>query len=57
MESNVLLGPNVHANGDAEELLAIEEMLTSDPSVLAEVAKLKLPEGAKVVADPWIYGK
>ncbi|KAI6323560.1 hypothetical protein MCOR34_001812 [Pyricularia oryzae] len=56
VESNVLLGPNVHANGDAEELLAIEEMLTSDPSVLAEVAKLKLPEGAKVVADPWIYG-
>lgn len=57
VESNTRLGPNMHANGDGEELIAVEEALLADPGVQAELAKLKLPEGAAVIADPWIYGR
>lgn len=57
VESNVLLGPHQHANGDGEEIIAIEKILLADPGVQAEIAKLKLPEGTVVVADPWIYGE
>lgn len=57
VESNVLLGPNKHANGDGEEIIAVEKAILADPGVQAEIAKLKLPEGAVVVCDPWIYGK
>lgn len=57
VESNVRLGPNIHANGDGEEIVAIEKALLQDPAVQAELAKLKLPEGSVVVYDPWIYGK
>lgn len=57
VESNILLGPNKHANGDGEEIMAIEKVVLADPGVLAEIAKLELPEGAVVVCDPWIYGE
>ncbi|KAK3937146.1 copper amine oxidase 1 [Diplogelasinospora grovesii] len=56
VESNVKLGPFIHANGDGEELVAVEKALLAHPDVQAEIAKLKLPDGAEVVADPWIYG-
>lgn len=56
VESNILLGPHKHANGDGEEIIAIEKVVLADPGVQAEIAKLKLPEGTVVVADPWIYG-
>ncbi len=56
VESNILLGPYLHANGDGEEIIAIEKALLADPSVQAEIAKLKLPEGSVVISDPWIYG-
>jgi primary-amine oxidase len=56
VESNVLLGPYQHANGDGEEIMAVEQALLADADVQAEIAKLKLPEGSVVVADPWIYG-
>ncbi|KLU85592.1 copper amine oxidase 1 [Magnaporthiopsis poae ATCC 64411] len=56
VESNVLLGPNLHANGDAEELAVIEESIFKNAELQAEIAKLKLPEGTVVMADPWIYG-
>lgn len=35
----------------------IEELVLKDPAVLAEVAKMQLPEGTILAADPWIYGK
>ena len=57
VESNVRLGPFIHANGDGEEIVAIEKVLLQHPDVLAELAKLKLPEGSVVVSDPWIYGR
>ncbi|KAF2007923.1 hypothetical protein P154DRAFT_453216 [Amniculicola lignicola CBS 123094] len=53
---NVLLGASVHANGDGEEIVAIEKLVLDDPGVKAEIAKLQLPEGTVVISDPWIYG-
>ena len=35
----------------------IEKVALEDPKVLAELEKLKLPEGTVVCADPWIYGE
>ncbi|KAL2127438.1 hypothetical protein VTI74DRAFT_10742 [Chaetomium olivicolor] len=56
VEANVRLGPFTHANGDGEEIIAVEKALLAHPEVQAEIAKLKLPEGTVVVSDPWIYG-
>lgn len=47
----------MHAPGDGEEIIKIEKIMLEDPGVQAEIAKLKLPEGAVVVSDPWIYGQ
>lgn len=57
VESNKLLGPFMHANGDGEEIIAVEKALLADPDVQAEIAKLQLPEGSVLIADPWIYGQ
>ncbi|KAK1753035.1 copper amine oxidase [Echria macrotheca] len=56
VETNVKVGPFIHANADAEELFAIEAACLAHPEVQAELAKLKLPEGTVVISDPWIYG-
>lgn len=56
-EYNVRLGPNLHAPGDGEEIVAIERIALENEEVKAAIAKLKLPEGSQVVIDPWIYGK
>ncbi|OAA59594.1 Copper amine oxidase [Niveomyces insectorum RCEF 264] len=56
VESNVRLPAGTHANGDGDEVLAIEQVVLADPGVQAEVAKLQLPAGTVVVAEPWIYG-
>lgn len=50
------LGDNVHANGDGDEIVAIENAALADEGVKAEIQKLQLPEGAVVISDPWIYG-
>jgi hypothetical protein len=34
----------------------MEQIALNHDGVKVEVAKLKLPEGAFVLADPWIYG-
>ena len=57
MESNVKLGPNIHAPGDYEEILQVEKIALEDPRVKAELAKLGLPKDTVVVSDPWIYGR
>lgn len=57
VERNIRLGPNVHANGDGDEIVAIEKIALEDKGVQAEIAKLQLPRGTVVVIDPWIYGK
>lgn len=57
LEYNVRLGANMHAPGDGEEIFAMERIALEDEGVQAELKKLQLPEGAKVVVDPWIYGE
>ena len=57
VEDHFRLGPNKHANGDAQEIIAIEKMVLEDEAVKAEIAKLELPEGTVIICDPWIYGK
>jgi primary-amine oxidase len=54
--SNVRLGANVHGNGDYDEILLVEKNALEDERVKEEIAKLGLPEGTVVCADPWIYG-
>lgn len=56
VESNVRLGANIHGNADYEEVLMIEKRALEDEGVQKEIAKLQLPEGTVVCADPWIYG-
>jgi len=41
---------------DGEEIVSMEIDALKHPGVQAEIAKLKLPEGSKVIIDPWIYG-
>ncbi|KAL4780906.1 copper amine oxidase [Aspergillus varians] len=48
--------PDVQGPVDADEYTEMEELCNSHPKVLEEVAKLKLPKGAKVINDPWAYG-
>ncbi|KAK6906461.1 hypothetical protein I204_00732 [Kwoniella mangroviensis CBS 8886] len=45
-----------HAPLDADEMVAAEEALLQDPEFAKVVEKLRLPEGAVVVADSWPYG-
>ncbi|KAK5137151.1 hypothetical protein LTR08_000656 [Meristemomyces frigidus] len=56
IQYNVRLGPSVHAPADGEEIIAVEHIALADEGVKAEIAKLQLPEGTKIVVDPWIYG-
>ncbi|OCT50369.1 Copper amine oxidase 1 [Cladophialophora carrionii] len=56
VESNVRLGPNMHGNGDYDEILQVEKNALEDEKVKEAIKKLQLPEGAAVCADPWIYG-
>ncbi|RYO53315.1 hypothetical protein AA0116_g10573 [Alternaria tenuissima] len=56
VDSNILLGPFVHANGDGDEIVEIEKLVLADEKVQAEIAKLELPKGTVVISDPWIYG-
>ncbi|KIV91610.1 hypothetical protein PV10_06128 [Exophiala mesophila] len=56
VERNVRLGSNLHGNADYEEILLVEKNALADPGVQAALAKLQLPEGTVLCADPWIYG-
>ncbi len=56
VEYNVRLGPNMHAPLDGAEIIEFERIAVEDPAVQKELEKLQLPEGSKVVCDPWIYG-
>lgn len=35
----------------------VEKMALEDEGVKAEIAKLQLPKGSVICADPWIYGE
>ncbi|KAK6077890.1 copper amine oxidase [Seiridium cupressi] len=45
-----------HGPIDEAEIIAVEKVALEDPRTQAEIEKLKLPEGAVVVCDPWIWG-
>ena len=47
----------MHGNADYEELLMVEKNALDDEGVKAEIAKLQLPKGTAICADPWTYGK
>jgi primary-amine oxidase len=57
VESNVRLGPNVHASVDGEDIVQVEKIALEDDAVKAEIAKLQLPEGTVIISDPWPYGR
>jgi primary-amine oxidase len=57
VETNVRLGANQHGNSDYPEILMVEKNALEDEGVKAEIAKLQLPEGSVICADPWIYGE
>ncbi|KAH8204600.1 hypothetical protein TruAng_001229 [Truncatella angustata] len=43
-----------HGPIDEDEIVTVEKVALEDPRTKAEIEKLKLPEGAIVVCDPWI---
>lgn len=44
-----------HGPIDEDEIIVVEKVALEDPRTQAEIEKLKLPEGAVVVCDPWIW--
>lgn len=54
--SNVRVKEAYHCPADSYEMISAEKAALADERVQAELAKLQLPEGSRVVADPWIYG-
>jgi primary-amine oxidase len=57
VETNVRLGPHEHGNGDYDEIFLVEKKALEDDGVKAEIARLHLPDGAVVCAEPWSYGE
>jgi primary-amine oxidase len=55
VESNVPVPYGFHGPTDDDEILEAERITLADPRVQEEISKLKLPEGATVVCDPWIW--
>lgn len=50
------MSPKYHGNVDFVEVGVVEEMVLKDPTVIAEVVKLKLPDHLNVVAEAWGFG-
>ena len=44
-----------HPYIDSAYMQAAEKACRADPRIEAEIRKLKLPEGAQVVVEPWAY--
>lgn len=45
-----------HGNVDFHEVEVVEELTLKDPRVIAEIAKLKLPDHLCAIAEAWIFG-
>ena len=41
---------------DLDEYKDVEQACLTNSMVLKEIEKMKLPEGTKIICDPWIYG-
>jgi primary-amine oxidase len=50
------MSPKYHGNIDFDEVVAVEELTMKDPRVIAEIAKLKLPDHLNVIAEAWHFG-
>ncbi|KAK4889427.1 cytochrome c oxidase subunit 1 [Elasticomyces elasticus] len=48
--------PDAQGPVDWVEFAQVHDACNSHPAVLAEIEKLKLPRGAKVINEPWAYG-
>lgn len=55
IETHTEVSADFHGQVDDEEVLEVERLTLEDPRVQAEIEKLKLPTGAVVVCDPWIW--
>lgn len=55
IETSAEVPAHFHGPIDQDEYLAVEKVALSDARTKAEIEKLKLPEGAVVVCDPWIW--
>jgi primary-amine oxidase len=51
------LGSKVHGPGTPEEIERMHDIAMKSDLVKKEIDRLKLIEGAKVVCEPWPYGK
>ncbi|KAI0129111.1 copper amine oxidase [Xylariales sp. AK1849] len=56
IEKSVEVPAHFHGPIDDEEIIAVEKVALEDPRTKVEIEKLKLPGGAVVVCDPWIWG-
>lgn len=50
------MDPKYHGNVDFTEVGIVERMVLEDPTVQAEIAKLKLPDHLEAVAEAWGFG-
>lgn len=50
------MSPKYHGNVDFEEVGKVEEMVMKNPDVLAEIAKLELPDHLEAIAEAWGFG-
>lgn len=50
------MSPEYHGNVDFHEVEVIEDLTLRDPTVIAEIAKLRLPDHLHVVAEAWGFG-
>jgi len=51
------LDSTLHGQNDIDESESLRKACLSDPKVLAEIKKFKLPEELELVCDPWPYGR
>ncbi|KAL1883762.1 hypothetical protein Plec18167_002770 [Paecilomyces lecythidis] len=56
IERTERMSPKYHGNVDFEEVGKVEEMVMKNPAVIAEIAKLKLPNHLKAIAETWGFG-
>lgn len=54
--SDTIAQPHLHASIDTGELEIAEAKLLENADFQEAVKRLKLPSGARLVTDPWIYG-
>lgn len=56
IESTEKMSPKYHGNVDFNEVGHVEELTLRDPQVVAEIAKLNLPDHLHVIAEAWGFG-